>query len=90
MDPLRQCVIILIEGLSFWLIYVLTRLWGAFPAVKYRIASPGVTDRGSDSEEWKTIEALRTYHPGDGDETMFTVQTSTCAFHVGKNQNTHF
>ncbi|KAF3854706.1 hypothetical protein F7725_022761 [Dissostichus mawsoni] len=82
MDPLRQCVIIFIEGLCFWLINVLTRLWGAFPAVKNRIASPGVTDRGSDSEEWKTIEALRTYHPGDGDETMVTVQTSTCAFHV--------
>ncbi|XP_029290282.1 kelch-like protein 6 [Cottoperca gobio] len=85
MNPLRQCLMILVELISLWLKCVLTRLWGAFPAAKRQIASLGITDKGScksDSEEWKTNETLRTYHPGDGDEPMITVQTSTCAFHV--------
>lgn len=74
-----------------WLKYGLTRFWGAFPLVNNWIASPGIADRGSctaDSEEWKTNEALRTYHLGDGDETMVTVQTSTHAFHVSNKENT--
>lgn len=84
MDPLRQCFMMLIEWMSLWLKYGLIRLWGAFPIVNNLIASPGIIDKGSrkaDSEEWKTNEALRTY-PGDGHETMVTVQTSTHAFHV--------
>ncbi|XP_068578748.1 kelch-like protein 42 [Cebidichthys violaceus] len=83
-NPLRQHVMILLEWIGLWVKNILTRLWGAFPAVKSHIASPDITDTGSckvDSE-WKTNEALRTYHPGDGDETTVTVQTSTCAFHV--------
>ncbi len=90
MNPLRQCFMMLFEWISLWLKYGLTRLWGALPIVNNCIASPGITDRGSckaDSEEWKTNEALRTYHRGDGDETMVTVQTSTCAFHVSNKQN---
>ncbi|KAM9352389.1 kelch repeat and BTB domain-containing protein 13 [Symphorus nematophorus] len=75
----------LFEWISLWLKYGLTRLWRAFPIVNKWAASPVITDRGSckvDSEEWKTNEALRTYHFGDGDETMVTVHTSTHAFHV--------
>ncbi|XP_074489372.1 kelch repeat and BTB domain-containing protein 11 [Sebastes fasciatus] len=85
MNPLRQHFMVLLEWINFWLKYVLTRLWGDFPAVKSQIASPGITDTESlkaDSDEWKTNEALRTYLPEDGDETTVIVQTSTYAFHV--------
>ncbi|XP_035858825.1 kelch-like protein 42 [Sander lucioperca] len=85
MNPLRQHVVTLLEWISLWLKCVLTRLWGAFPAVKSQIVSTVITATESCkavSEEWKTNEALCTYHPGDGDEAMVTVQTSTCAFHV--------
>ncbi|XP_037622986.1 kelch repeat and BTB domain-containing protein 11 [Sebastes umbrosus] len=85
MNPFRQHFMILLEWINFWLKYVLTRLWGDFPAVKSQIASPGITDTESlkaDSDEWKTNEALRTYLPEDGDETTVIVQTSTYAFHV--------
>lgn len=81
---------IFFEWISSWLKYGLTRLWGALPlpVVSNWIASSGITDRGSykaDSEEWKTNAALREYHLGDADETRVTVQTSTHAFHVSKN-----
>ncbi|XP_039988140.1 kelch repeat and BTB domain-containing protein 13 isoform X1 [Xiphias gladius] len=85
MNPFRQYFMILFEWISLWLRYGLTRLWRDFPVVNTWIASPGITDRRScqeDSEEWKTNEALRTYHLGDGSETMVTVQTSTHAFHA--------
>ncbi|XP_051238844.1 kelch-like protein 42 isoform X1 [Dicentrarchus labrax] len=85
MNPFRQCFMILFEWISFWLKCGLTRVWGALPIVNNWIAPQGITDRESckaDSEEWTTNEALRTYHLGDGDETMVTVQTSTHAFHV--------
>ncbi|XP_030280786.1 kelch-like protein 42 [Sparus aurata] len=85
MNPLLQHFMTVFECISLWLKYGLTRLWGALPIVNTWIASPGVTDGGSykaDSEEWKTDEALRTYHLGDVDETMVTVQTSTHAFNV--------
>lgn len=78
---------ILFEWICSWLKYGLTRLWRDFPIVNTWIASPGITDRQTCqeySEEWKTNEALRTYHLGDGGKTMVTVQTSTHAFHVSK------
>lgn len=87
MNPLRQYFVGLIEWISLWLRCGLLRLWGAI--VNNWIASPRITDRGSrktDSEEWKTNEALRTYHLGDRDEAMVTVQTSTHAFHVNLNR----
>lgn len=89
MNPLRQCFMMLVEWVILWLKYGFIRLWGAFSIVNNRIASPGSTDRGSckaDSEEWKTNEALRTYHLGDGVETMVKIQTSTHAFHVSNKQ----
>lgn len=91
MNPLLQHFMTVFECVSLWLKYGLTRLWGALPIVNTWIASPGVTDGGSykaDSEEWKTDEALRTYHLGDVDETMVTVQTSTHAFNVS-NKTKH-
>lgn len=87
MNPLRQLFMIFFEWISLWLKYGLRRLWGVFPIVNNLIESPGITDRESckaDSEEWKTNEALRTYHLGDGDEYMVIVQTRTCAFHVSE------
>lgn len=77
----------LFEWISIWLKYGLMRLCGVFPIVSTWIASPGKTGSAScqtDSEEWKTSEALRTYHHVDGGETMVTVQTSMHAFHVSK------
>ncbi|XP_034735810.1 kelch-like protein 6 [Etheostoma cragini] len=85
MNPLRQYVVTLLEWISLWLKCVFTRLWGALPAVKSQMVSTVITATGSckaDSEEWKTNVALCTYYPGDGDEAIVTVQTSTCAFHV--------
>lgn len=85
MNPLRQCFMILFKWISLGLKYGLTRVWGALPIVNNWLATPGITDRRSYevySEEWKTSEALRTYHTGDGDETLVTVQTSTHAFNV--------
>ncbi|XP_022610409.1 actin-binding protein IPP-like [Seriola dumerili] len=85
MNPFRQYFMTLFEWIGLWLKYGLTRLWRAFPIVNTWMASPGISDRQScqeDSEEWKTNEALRTYHLGDGSKTMVTVQTSTHAFHV--------
>ncbi|XP_056273797.1 kelch-like protein 42 isoform X1 [Pseudoliparis swirei] len=84
MNPLGQHFMILLEWIGLRLSNILTRLWGAFPEVKSQIASPGITDTASckADSEWKTNEALRTYHPGDGEEITVTVQTSTCAFHV--------
>ncbi|XP_054475495.1 kelch-like protein 6 [Anoplopoma fimbria] len=74
----------LLEWIGLWLKYILRRIWGAFPPVKSQIASPGITDTGSckADSEWETNEALRTYRPGNGNETTVTVQTSTYAFHV--------
>lgn len=88
MNPLGQHFMILLEWIGLRLSNILTRLWGAFPEVKSQIASPGITDTASckADSEWKTNEALRTYHPGDGEEITVTVQTSTCAFHVSRNQ----
>ncbi|XP_025764253.1 kelch-like protein 21 [Oreochromis niloticus] len=85
MNNLRQYVMILFEWISFWLKHILRRILDAFPIVNNWIASSGVTDRAlcqTDSEEWKTNEALRTYLLGDGDETKVTVQTSPHAFLV--------
>ncbi|XP_040894568.1 actin-binding protein IPP isoform X2 [Toxotes jaculatrix] len=85
MNPFRQCFMILFEWICTWLKYGLKRLWRDFPLANTWIASPDITDRQScqeDTAEWKTNEALCTYHLGDGGETMVTVQTSTHAFHV--------
>ncbi|XP_071357538.1 kelch-like protein 42 isoform X1 [Trachinotus anak] len=85
MNPFRQYFMILFEWISLWLKYGLRRLFRDFPIVNTWIASPVTRDTQScqeDSEEWKTNEALRTYHLGDGGKTMVTVQTSTHAFHV--------
>ncbi|XP_014192896.1 kelch domain-containing protein 7B isoform X2 [Haplochromis burtoni] len=85
MNNLRQYVMILFEWVSFWLKCILRRILDAFPIVNNWIASSAVTDRAlcqTDSEEWKTNEALRTYLLGDGDETKVTVQTSPHAFLV--------
>lgn len=89
MNNLRQYVMILFEWVSFWLKCILRRILDAFPIVSNWIASSAVTDRAlcqTDSEEWKTNEALRTYLLGDGDETKVTVQTSPHAFLVSIKQ----
>ncbi|KAM4572976.1 kelch repeat and BTB domain-containing protein 13 isoform 2-T2 [Odontesthes bonariensis] len=85
MKALWEYFMNLIEWIALWFQYGLRRLLGAFPIVNNWVASPGIIDKGlcqADSEEWKTNEALRTYHHGDGNETKVTVQTSTHAFHV--------
>ncbi|XP_029910098.1 kelch-like protein 38 [Myripristis murdjan] len=85
MNPLIQYMIILLKWVHSWLKYGLTRLWGVFPKVSTWKASAGIRGPGScktESEEWETNEALRTYHRGDGSATKVTVQTSTHAFHV--------
>ncbi|KAM6936918.1 kelch repeat and BTB domain-containing protein 11 [Xenentodon cancila] len=77
MKALRQCVTIVIEWVSLWLNYGLGRLLGAFPKINKWITSPGITNGGlcqSESAEWKTEEALRTYHQGDDKETMVDLQ----------------
>lgn len=84
---------ILFEWVSFWLKCILRRILDAFPIVNNWIASSAVTDRvlcQTDSEEWKTNEALRTYLLGDGDETKVTVQTSPHAFLVSIKQSVRF
>lgn len=93
MNNLRQYVMILFEWVSFWLKCILRRILDAFPIVNNWIASSAVTDRAlcqTDSEEWKTNEALRTYLLGDGDETKVTVQTSPHAFLVSIKQSVRF
>ncbi|XP_008289242.1 kelch-like protein 42 [Stegastes partitus] len=85
MTSLRQYFMIILEWISLWLKHGLGKLLNACPIVNNWRASPGIADTGScqvDSDEWRTNEALRTYHLGDGDETKVTVQTSTHAFHV--------
>ncbi|XP_072241775.1 kelch repeat and BTB domain-containing protein 13 [Leuresthes tenuis] len=85
MKALWQYFMNLIEWIALWFQYSLRRLLGAFPIVNNWVASPDIIDIGlcqPDSEEWKTNVPLRTYHHGDGNETMVTVQTSTHAFHV--------
>uniref|UniRef100_UPI0037E9C8AE kelch-like protein 42 n=1 Tax=Semicossyphus pulcher TaxID=241346 RepID=UPI0037E9C8AE len=75
----------LLGWVTSWLKYCLTRFLGAFPTIENWVSPNGVTDKGTckqASDEWKTNEALRTYHRGDKDETMVTVQTSAQAFHV--------
>lgn len=84
MNLLKKYFMILLEWISLWLKNCLMRFWGAFPGVNSWTASPERRSCQADSEEWKTNEALRTYHLGDGGETMVTVQTSTHAFHVSK------
>ncbi|CAN9499217.1 unnamed protein product [Ophioblennius macclurei] len=84
MNPFTQCFLVLLGWVSLWLKCGLRVLLGVFPAADDWIVSPGVTEthsRETDSEEWKTNEALRTYRLGD-EETKVTVQTSTHAFHV--------
>ncbi|XP_054864991.1 kelch-like protein 30 isoform X2 [Amphiprion ocellaris] len=85
MNFLRQYFMILLEWVSSWLKYGLRGLLDACPFVNNWVASSGITDRElcqADSEEWKTNQALRTYHLRDGDKTKVTIQTSTHAFHV--------
>lgn len=93
MNNLRQYVMILFEWVSFWLKCILRRILDAFPVVNNWISSSAVTDRAlcqTESEEWKTNEALRTYLLGDGDETKVTVQTSPHAFLVSIKQRVRF
>lgn len=85
MNSFRHSFRQLLEWIRVWLEYGLMRLCGAFSIVNSWTASPGITSGRScqtDSENWKTSEALRTYNLADGGETMVTVQTSSCAFHV--------
>ncbi|XP_029951574.1 kelch-like protein 42 [Salarias fasciatus] len=85
MKPLTQCFLILLDWLILWLKYGLRILLGVFPEADRWIVISGITEtdsREADSDEWKTNEALRTFCPGDGDETKVTVQTSTHTFHV--------
>ncbi|KAM9753002.1 kelch-like protein 23 isoform 1-T1 [Menidia menidia] len=85
MKALWQYFISLVRWISLWFEYAFGGLFGAFPVVSERVASPAAIDGGicqADSEEWTTNEAFRTYHFGHGNETMVTVQTSTHAFHV--------
>lgn len=87
MNPFRQFFMTLFEWICVWLKYGLMRLCGAFPIVNTWITSPGITDCApcqTDSDKWKTSEALRTYNLADGGEAVVTVQTSLCAFHVSK------
>ncbi|XP_036068349.1 kelch repeat and BTB domain-containing protein 11 [Oryzias melastigma] len=82
MDVFRKYLIIIIGWIIMWLKCVFRQLLGA---LDNSLASPGITGRGPHqgvSEEWKTNEALRTYHLGDANHTKVTVQTSTHAFHV--------
>lgn len=88
MNLLRQSFLIFFALIRLLLKYVLTRLWEALPVVRNWIVPPGVTDSGSckaDTEEWKTNATLREYHSGGADESRVTVQTSTHAFSVSKN-----
>lgn len=85
MNPCREGFMCFFEWIFLLLKYIITRLWGAFPAGNNWIASPPVRDRGSfkaDTEEWKTNEALLEYHLGDAAEFRVTVKTSTHSFHV--------
>ncbi|XP_035012419.1 kelch-like protein diablo isoform X2 [Hippoglossus stenolepis] len=85
MNPLKQYFMLLFVWVSLQLKSVLLRLWRDLSEVVSSMSSPSITNRQTrqeDSEEWKTNETLRTYHHGDGGNTMVTVQTSTHAFHV--------
>lgn len=86
MNLFKEYFIIVFEWICLWLKNFLMRYSGAFSGVSTWIASPERRSCQADSEEWKTNEALRTYHLGDGGETMVTVQTSTHAFHVSKHK----
>ncbi|XP_047207461.1 kelch-like protein 21 isoform X1 [Girardinichthys multiradiatus] len=84
-NAIRQCFMILIKCLIVWLKHGIKRLLGANLVPNNWIASTRIPHRRScqaDSEEWKTNEALRTYHLGDENGAKVTIQTSTHAFHV--------
>lgn len=82
MNLFTEYFVKLFQWIYFWLKNSFMGYSGAFPGVSTWVASPERRVCQADSGEWKTNEALRTYHLGDGGETMVTVQTSTHAFHV--------
>lgn len=92
MSLFQQCLMLLLQWIRSTVQKSLMRVWGAFPAaaaaVHILMATPQHQGRetcDSQTEEWRTNEALRTYHLRDERAgPQVTVQTDTHAFYVSR------
>ncbi|XP_068169511.1 kelch-like protein 42 isoform X2 [Antennarius striatus] len=84
MNTLRKSFMVVFKWIWMWMKCGIAVVWGALLTVNNWRTSQGIPDRKAcktDSEAWKSNEALRMFYLGD-DADRVTVQTSTHAFHV--------